>query len=462
LPASTFWQEAVTYGNGVFVAVAYSTIAATSTDGITWTQRTLPVYAGYKGATSGVSTTLTEVQTSIGGQGDGELVETLGQVAVYTVPTYRTAEITQITVENLSPNAITYDLGIVDFDVTLTEANTLRWDEQIPGDSTVTISSGFNNPLTEGKTIYVFPSAVDLVEVKVFGTESRVGVFAAIASSSKNAASSTDGITWTRRTLPVSAGWASVAYGDGVFVAIAIGGSSAANSTDGITWTQRTLPVSANWESVTYGDGVFVVMSGFIDTSTIAASSTDGITWTQRTLPDGRWRSVAYGGGVFAAVAQRHLGVLAIAASSTDGITWTQRTLPVDTDWHLVAYGDGKFVAIARFSDIAATSTDGVTWTQRTLPVSSSWASVAYGDGVFVAIAGEDPSSIAASSTDGITWTQRTMPTIAEWGSVTYGDGVFVALVAYFTIAATSTDGITWTQRTLPVKAPWRAVVYGD
>ncbi|MCZ2397822.1 MAG: hypothetical protein LC100_14930, partial [Chitinophagales bacterium] len=42
LPANTNWNS-VTYGNGVFVAVAQgSSIAATSPDGITWTQRVLP------------------------------------------------------------------------------------------------------------------------------------------------------------------------------------------------------------------------------------------------------------------------------------------------------------------------------------------------------------------------------------------------------------------------------------
>ena len=52
------------------------------------------------------------------------------------------------------------------------------------------------------------------------------------------------GITWTQRTLPVSANWYSVTYGNGLFVAVAYG-SIAATSPDGITWTQRTRPVSA-------------------------------------------------------------------------------------------------------------------------------------------------------------------------------------------------------------------------
>ena len=111
-----------------------------------------------------------------------------------------------------------------------------------------------------------------------------------------------DGVTWTQRTLPTSANWYSVTYGNGVFVAVASGSSTAATSTDGITWTSRTLPTSANWCSVTYGNGVFVAVAY---SGTIAATSPDGVTWTQRTLPTSdNWISVTYGNGVFVAVAQ--------------------------------------------------------------------------------------------------------------------------------------------------------------
>ena len=49
---------------------------------------------------------------------------------------------------------------------------------------------------------------------------------------------------------PASASWRSVAYGNGVFAAIANYSTIAASSTDGITWTARTLPVSTYWRSV--------------------------------------------------------------------------------------------------------------------------------------------------------------------------------------------------------------------
>ncbi|NPV02572.1 MAG: hypothetical protein HPY53_14450, partial [Brevinematales bacterium] len=148
------------------------------------------------------------------------------------------------------------------------------------------------------------------------------------------------GSTWTARTLPSSALWYPVTYGNGVFVAIASQSDKAATSPDGITWTARTLPSSAYWYSVTYGNGVFVVIGSESDK----------------------------------------------AATSPDGITWTARTLPSSASWYSVTYGNGVFVAVTYGSDKAATSPDGITWTARTLPISAKWTSVSYGNGVFVAV----------------------------------------------------------------------------
>ena len=263
------------------------------------------------------------------------------------------------------------------------------------------------------------------------------------------------GFAATQRTMPTSANWYSVTYGNGTFVAVSVGGgvtSIAATSTDGITWTQRTMPVGT-WYSVTYGGGTFVAVSSG---STNAATSTDGITWTQRTLPaDPMWYGVTYGNGTFVAVAYGS----SIAATSPDGITWTQRTLPASANWNSLSYGGGTFVAATQASTIAATSPDGITWTQRTMPASANWTSVAYGGSTFVAVV--NGSAVAATSADGITWTQRTLPVATSWTSLTYGGGTFVAVAASGSIAATSTDGIAWTQRTLPATASWQTVAYG-
>ena len=283
----------------------------------------------------------------------------------------------------------------------------------------------------------------------------RVYPFVAITSNI-NAAYSTDGITWTRTTLPVSASWQSITHGDGKFVAVASATSTAAYSTDGITWTETTLPANASWYSVTHGDGKFVAIASFNDA---AAYSTDGITWTQTAMPSSAsWYSVTHGDGKFVALSYNSNK----AAYSTDGITWTQTAMPTSALWGSVTHGDGKFVAVTDYGNdtTAAYSTDGITWTQTTLPTSTNWSSVTYGDGKFVVVA---LNSTAAYSTDGISWTQTTLPTLvnAGWQSVTHGDGKFVAVAYATATAAYSTDGITWTQTTMPLGASWYSVTHG-
>jgi len=287
--------------------------------------------------------------------------------------------------------------------------------------------------------------------------------YVAISYGGTIAASSTDGITWTQRSMPVSASWfyVTVNTNTGVYVAITVSNSTiAASSTDGITWTQRTLPATANWRCLTVNPttGIFVA----IDQSYgYAASSTNGITWTLRSIGNAQWYGVAVNSktGVFVAVAEGS----AVAASSTDGITWTTRSLPTSGSWRAVTVNPntGVFVTIAYNSSILATSTDGITWTHRTMPVSATWnaATVNPTTGVFVVVSS---GTTAASSTDGITWTQRTHPTGAISVSVNSVQGVFVSIgEGVSTVCATSTDGITWTQKTLPVSSYWIAVTAG-
>ena len=224
----------------------------------------------------------------------------------------------------------------------------------------------------------------------------------------------------TESTLPSSAYWYSVTYGDGKFVAVVYMSNKAAYSTDGINWTSSTLPSSAKWYSVTYGDGKFVAVAS---NSNKAAYSTNGINWTASTLPSSAdWYSVTYGDGKFVVVAYNSDK----SAYSTDGINWTSSTLPSSANWRSVTYGDGKFVVVTYTSNQSAYSTDGINWTSSTLPSSTSWQSVTYGDGKFVVVAFNSDKS--ACSFDGINWTASTLPSSTSWREVTYGDGKFVVV----------------------------------
>ena len=253
--------------DGKFVSVLYdytapSTIAAYSTDAITWTQTALP--NDYWGDIT---------------YGDGKFVvvggpyepSTLGFPAAY------------------STDAITWTQ-------TTMPAN-IGWQSVTHGDGKF-VAVAYNSTIAAYSTDAItwtqtaLPTSDDYRSV-IYGSDRFVAV-----AYNTTAAYSTNGITWAQATLPSSGDWRSVTYGDGKFVAItpAYPLGLAAYSTDGITWAQATMP-SASWDSITYGDGKFVAtVYGSYPPIGASAYSTDAITWTQVAMPTtGAWTSVTYG-----------------------------------------------------------------------------------------------------------------------------------------------------------------------
>jgi len=163
-----FSGQKVMFLNNNFIHVT-TDISAISSDGINWTESS-SISGSYVLAGEGILNTLVETQVSIGNQGE-EGAEILAPVDVYTVPANKTANIDEVRVKNTSANTITYDLGVLNTGVELTDINALINDQSISAGATATITN-ISSPLTAGQRIVVLPSAVDVVEVKVYGTES--------------------------------------------------------------------------------------------------------------------------------------------------------------------------------------------------------------------------------------------------------------------------------------------------
>lgn len=130
------------------------------------------------------------------------------------------------------------------------------------------------------------------------------------ATKAEQMAYSTDGITWTNHTSDLLLGQslARIRYGNGMFVATSADNTlkytnNAVYSTDGINWAESTLPVKARWRELCYGAGMFI-LTAYKDESnnpaTFMAYSTDGITWKLASgLKAKKRQAIAYGGGKF-------------------------------------------------------------------------------------------------------------------------------------------------------------------
>ena len=278
------------------------------------------------------------------------------------------------------------------------------------------------------------------------------GLFIATSNSAFVGTYSRNGVTWPdvfnfpnfgdwRCIAAVTERGQSLLTGNVRFVAIRRGSNVAASSSDGLTWTARTMPASRNWNDVCYGNGRFVAVSG---NNNNFATSTNGTSWSLGSFPTfgdstfNEWTSVCYGQGKFVAVANSGN----VVAVSTNGTTWTVGVMDVIDDsssreWVSVVYGRGKFVALSSQGDIGY-SFNGIDWLPSTMPTQDgstmmNWKKLTYGNGLFFAVcdtgnaviggdATSGPTRFAATSDDGLTWQGRTLGVSQNWTAVTFGN----------------------------------------
>jgi len=252
---------AVTYGDGLYIAVGISGKLTTSPDGTTWTSRT-----------SGFGSTFIYGVT----YGDG-LYVAVGSSGTLTTSTDGTTWTTRTS--GFGSNviyAVTYGDGLY---VAVGGSGTLTTSPD--GTTWTTRTSGFGSAYISGVT---------------YGD----GLYVAVGSSG-TLTTSTDGTTWTARTSGFgSDSILGVTYGDGLYIAVGYSGKLT-TSTDGTTWTTRTSGFySTTIQEVTYGDGLYVA----VGSSGKLTTSTDGTTWTTRTSGFGSndIYGVTYGDGVYVAV----------------------------------------------------------------------------------------------------------------------------------------------------------------
>lgn len=209
---------------------------------------------------------------------------------------------------------------------------------------------------------------------------------------------SADGETWTRLTsVPFSLDFSTLGSGGGVTVATEItqlyGGSANSgahvihSTTDGLTWSTRTVTLADPLATlrVVYGIGRFFY-GGY--------SSHDGASWART----GFEPTHAAGDLVFRITTKDNLTAVLVSA---DGLT--SATIDVkNSQPRAVAFGANTYVMAGGAGEISS-STDGVTWTARTSTTTNPLNDVIFAFNRFIA-AGDNATLL--TSTDGVTWTK--------------------------------------------------------
>ena len=154
---------------------------------------------------------------------------------------------------------------------------------------------------------------------------------------------SSNGVNWTQVGVIDASTFMQafrVVYGNGIYLVFSLGStdSTCFTSTDGVTWVKRTISGFTALDNPIFLNGKFYFTSNSSSASFV--SSSDGVTWATGTFPaTAFWKSITYLNGIYFAVANG-----ASAARSADGVTWTSFTMPASSLWTVAGTISDSFI----------------------------------------------------------------------------------------------------------------------
>jgi hypothetical protein len=450
--ASNSWVSVV-YGNGLFVAVAGGAVM-TSPDGITWTSKTAASSASWvsvaygNGIFASIATTVTsvpKVMTSIGATS----TPASNQISI-TFTTSSSTDIASTTIlRSTSPITDVPQEGVNYATSTTIGASTVACSLAVVASTTYTcIVTGLTNGTPYYFKIFTedatgnYSQGVNLPNTPLApgGNTTTLGVGNdPLSTTVAPGSSATTSDTFTFQTT------------SGTDVVQSVTVALAASTSQGLSLVE----ITDDSGSTVYGS----VANPSSDTPTITLNNntlTANTSLTQyriRITPKSHASMPAVPGAIYSVTsyvssfiptAYAQIGsdiggatttIINIDNASpadvdTAGITWRSRVSALGTTWYSVTYGNGLFVAVSSTSTDSSvmTSPDGITWTTQTGTSTNNWRSVTYGNGLFVAVSTSGSGNRVMTSPDGITWTPRTSAADNAWTSITYGNGLFVAV----------------------------------
>jgi len=423
------WIEAITYGQGQFVAVGYYGSIITSSNGVDWVRRQ-----------SGTANYLLSVA-----YGDGEFV-----AVGLDVTNDGAAMVTSPDGVNWSPRPMTNSPGPLEHIAYLDGKFLVP-----PGDPLMTSTDGVNWVQSQSFT-GIGPLSVASSNGQSVGVSGVGEIW-----------TSSDGLSWERREPHGPRNdLQGIAYGNGLFVTVGLATNASSppallTSPDAVSWTQQQPGTRSNLQAVAYGNGRFVAVGD----GGASVASPDGTNWVQeQTGTANNLQAISYASGRFVAVGERGTII-----DSADGINWLQRSSGTRSALSAIAYGNGQSIAVGDAGAIVA-SVDGTNWSQRPFPTpATALCGIAFGNGRFI-ISGQTTNvgGIAMTSTDGVRWDRLNSGGLNGVGlglfllpycNITFANGQFVAVNGDSDLS-TSADALNWTGRNLP--GPVSAVTFGN
>ncbi|MDP3851872.1 MAG: PKD domain-containing protein [Luteolibacter sp.] len=302
---------------------------------------------------------------------------------------------------------------------------------------TVTDSSRVFTQRTSGTTNSLLAVAAnDTVAVAVGGTGGVIRT-------------STDGVTWTTRSVPEFGGnltFRGAVWDGAKFIIVGTDYNLTApagwqgaiyTSPDGITWTRRYGSTNRNDDlQAVASDGTGAVAVG---NSGTVLTSADGLTWSPVVIAGvaANLRGAAWNGSTYVIAGYAGNNGGATVFTSSNRSDWMDVTAGVGIDPGLqdlrkVAWLNDRFVSSGRYSKLRVSTDDAQTFT-TTRTVNEHNPAMAYGDGIYFT-AGEQLDAAYADvdvlSLNGVTWSSFTAPTTANRNGAVFFKHTFITVGA--------------------------------
>ncbi len=215
-------------------------------------------------------------------------------------------------------------------------------------------------------------------------------------------------------------------------------------SSDGISWSEGSRPVTTQLRSVAFGNGVFVGVGA----SGKAVWSSDGITF-QATDIAGTAQNITYTKVVFLGGYFIALGTSGNMWASPNGSSWTKLNLDTAVGTaemlDVALSSSGTWVAVGASGRIVSTTNLFGTWPLRIANTTQNLTNVIWHSNLFV-IGGNG--GTVRTSADGSTWLIRNVGTTQAVHRVRSNGSTILITFNNIGTAAVSQDGTTWSTLT--------------
>ncbi len=262
----------------------------------------------------------------------------------------------------------------------------------------------------------------------------------------------TNGENWEVRSPGSPINLRAAAQGNNIYVVVGNEGL-VLRTTNGVDWSQQGVPTTANLRSVTFGGGQFMAVGDASTNGAVVLISRDGARWSgQEVFLGDSFYGVTYGQGVYVAV-----GLNGIIATSIDGVTWAKQNSRTGARLNAISFNGNAFVAAGTGGTVVVSS-NAVEWTVHTLGTYDFLQGVAYGNGQWVCVG---QSGILGTSSNLVNWSLRFGEEspfgYASMEDVQWAGECFIAVGAKL---LSSKDGVTWTPRQTSCWNPLRSLIY--